>query len=939
MAAGTSGPGGARQRWLLAALLGVLGFLVNLVPVQLSPGIDLIFGGVAFLIAAVAFGPGPGLLAAAIASLPTIWLWNHPYAWVIFSLEGLFVGWLVLRWQRRPLVANALYWALVGVGLITLFYFAVLGLRGTTFTVILLKQPFNGLINAVLVEMLLLLPVVRRLLRLRGAPRLQSSLAVVVTLAAVLPTLLFGLWVGRQEWKRNVERTEAQLELIVRAYTAQLAQYISLHESSVRSVSELTEARGEFDPVQLQRRITAEQQQFGGFLNMYVADANARSVAFAPATESAGRSLIGLEFSDRAYYRQLVETRGTVISDVFAGRGGTEQPLIVIAHPIILADTVAGYVAGALDLSRIPRVQPAHGRRERVRVIDRQGTIVFDTYDGDARSELSSIDGTATFDAVRRVDSVAIVEYQAEPATAAAAATAARMLAAVAHLPSLGWWAWVEQPFAEVQAFVGRAYTRLFALLTAVMLIALLVSDVLSHYLVAPLLRVRGAAVALARGDQRARAGSLTAYVPTEVRELGRSFDDMADTLLAYTHELEELGEITRSLASTLETDELLRLVTDAATRLVSADGCAILLLDAEHGELEAKRHASGILAPLAERRIPVADSRFGAAVQTGRLEVLTEIPSAEPLYRGLPPGTRLHSAMAAPLIGRSGSLGLLVAARAGKQPIAFALAEQRLLDRLARTAAVAVENAALLEAAESASRAKSDFIATMSHELRTPLNAVLGHLELLQLGIHGEINERQHQALTRVQAASRHLRGLIEEVLSFSRLEAGRIEVHYEPTDLCALAEEVVAVIEPLAAEKGLRLTTRPCQLLGSVETDPDKVRQILINLAGNAVKFTEQGEVEIDFAAWDGSVALTVRDTGPGIPAEQQQRLFRPFEQLDSGFARAHGGAGLGLYLSSRYAELIGGRIEVESEIGRGSTFTLVLPAERADEVRAGR
>jgi signal transduction histidine kinase len=318
----------------------------------------------------------------------------------------------------------------------------------------------------------------------------------------------------------------------------------------------------------------------------------------------------------------------------------------------------------------------------------------------------------------------------------------------------------------------------------------------------------------------------------------------------------------------------------------------------------------------------------MGWVLRTGEPALVLDAQEDRRVAHGSPHLGAVGSVICAPLAGRSGPLGALTAVRGreGRQP--FSMSDLRLLERLARHAAVAVENSQLLEAAQAASRAKSDFIATMSHELRTPLNAVLGHLELLELEIHGPLTPQQREALGRIDTASRHLRGLIEEVLSFARLEAGRAEAHIQETDVCGLAQEVASVIEPLATRKGLELEVLPCEPPACIPTDPDKVRQILINLAGNAVKFTETGSVRIQVAPHPDGVALSVADTGPGITPDERERLFRPFEQLQSGFSRPHGGTGLGLYLSGQYAALLGGRIDVASEAGQGSTFTLVLP-----------
>jgi signal transduction histidine kinase len=313
--------------------------------------------------------------------------------------------------------------------------------------------------------------------------------------------------------------------------------------------------------------------------------------------------------------------------------------------------------------------------------------------------------------------------------------------------------------------------------------------------------------------------------------------------------------------------------------------------------------------------------------VTTGEPALVLDVHDDERVLHSHADLSAAGSMICAPLVGRSGPLGALSGVR-GRDRQPFSLSDLRLLERLARHAAVAVENAQLLEALQEASRAKSDFIATMSHELRTPLNAVLGHLELLELEIHGPLTPQQREALGRIDTASRHLRGLIEEVLSFARLEAGRAEAHIQETDVCELASEVGSVIEPLATRKGLELHVVTCDPPARIPTDPDKVRQILINLAGNAVKFTETGSVRVAVAEHADGVALAVSDTGPGIRPEERERLFRPFEQLQSGFSRPHGGTGLGLYLSGQYAALLGGRIEVESEPGSGSTFTLILP-----------
>jgi PAS domain S-box-containing protein len=229
---------------------------------------------------------------------------------------------------------------------------------------------------------------------------------------------------------------------------------------------------------------------------------------------------------------------------------------------------------------------------------------------------------------------------------------------------------------------------------------------------------------------------------------------------------------------------------------------------------------------------------------------------------------------------------------------------------------------------AEAANQAKSSFLATMSHELRTPLNAMIGYTDLMQMGVPEPIPDTAREQVRRVGLSARHLLQLIEEILTFSRLEAGREEVQTEPVDLDGLLSEVSAIAEPLAHDKGLRFGVRRAGGADGVETDPRKLRQILINLVGNAVKFTEAGSVELEVRGADGVVEFGVRDTGVGIAPRHLESIFEPFTQVETERARRAHGTGLGLSVSRRLARLLGGDLSVESTPGEGSAFTLRLP-----------
>jgi len=233
-------------------------------------------------------------------------------------------------------------------------------------------------------------------------------------------------------------------------------------------------------------------------------------------------------------------------------------------------------------------------------------------------------------------------------------------------------------------------------------------------------------------------------------------------------------------------------------------------------------------------------------------------------------------------------------------------------------------------EAAEAASRAKSQFLGVISHELRTPLTTVIGYADLLIGGLSGPVTERQREQLRRIKTSAWNLVSIIEEILTFSRAEAGKEEAQLEPTDVAALAREAAEMMEPQAHSRGLHFRARLLPSPRYVVTDGGKVRQIILNLLGNAVKFTDEGAVELELAEVPGGLALHVGDTGPGIAPENLESIFEPFRQVDQSSTRQKGGTGLGLAVSRHLARLIGGEVTVESEPGRGSTFTLWLTRE---------
>jgi signal transduction histidine kinase len=292
------------------------------------------------------------------------------------------------------------------------------------------------------------------------------------------------------------------------------------------------------------------------------------------------------------------------------------------------------------------------------------------------------------------------------------------------------------------------------------------------------------------------------------------------------------------------------------------------------------------------------------------------------------------------PLLREGSCVGVMAMTRGTPQP--FTAKQIELVSTFANQAVIAIENVRLFDEIqdksrqlEIASQHKSQFLANMSHELRTPLNAILGYTELIADGIYGEPSEKMLAVLKRLESNGKHLLGLINDVLDLSKIEAGQLVLELTDYSLEDIAQTVRSTLEPLAADKKLAFKVEVASKLPAGHGDGRRLTQVMINLVGNAIKFTDAGEVVILGGVADGSFHLSVRDTGPGISEADQTKLFQEFQQADNAITRKKGGTGLGLAISKRIIEMHGGKIWVESKVGQGSTFCFTVPVRVAQQV----
>jgi signal transduction histidine kinase len=486
------------------------------------------------------------------------------------------------------------------------------------------------------------------------------------------------------------------------------------------------------------------------------------------------------------------------------------------------------------------------------------------------------------------------------------------------------------------------------------------------RYISSPLLKLQASASMIARGDldtfvdksSRDEIGILAQHLDAMRQSIKQLFAELHESkgkleehsrtleqrvemrtrdLARSVEELKALGEISQAVNSTLDLETVLTSIVRHAVQLSKADAGTIYEFDEAEGVFVPRINYGAraeFIEALHESKLRVGDRTvIGQATKKRAPEQVPDLADAPDYPLPYVQQAGFRAVLAVPLLREDRLIGGLVVRRkaAGEFPAAVV----DLLQTFAAQSVLAIHNARLFREIEEkgreleiANKHKSEFLANMSHELRTPLNAILGFTELILDNIYGKVPEKIQDVLERLEKNGRHLLNLINDVLDLSKIEAGQLTLSLNEYSMGELIQTVFASVESLAAEKKLDLKVEVSKDLITGKGDEQRIAQVILNLVGNAIKFTDKGEVKVEATVSNETFLVSVYDTGPGLKEADQWKIFEEFHQADGSSTRKKGGTGLGLSISKKIIEMHGGRIWAESTLGKGSTFRFTLP-----------
>ena len=881
--------------------------------------IDFLFGSIFAMLALQFFGIGRGILAAAMIAGYTYLAWNHPYAIIIMTVEVAVVGWLMGRRKIGMVLADTLYWLVIGMPLVYLFYHLVMHVPPSNTYIIMTKQAVNGIANALVARLIF------TGFALRSRSSLMSYSEIINNLLAffvLCPALIMLALSSRADFIETDQHIRSTLNNSSQHLGHYVINWVENRKSPIINLAEMAVSRS---PKQMQPYLEHTKKTDVNFPRVGLLDRTATITAYAPLVDEFGLSNIGISAADRPYVPLLKKSLKPMLSEVLIGKVGTPKPRVFMLAPVVTHGEFGGYVVGVMSLEQV-REQFDKSLVENATfytLLDKNGNVIM-TNRADQKVMTPFVRGKGTLNRIDKGISqwVPVVP----PNTPISERWKKSFYVAETFIGDLAEWKLIlEQPVAPFQKTLYDNYTGKLTLLFLLLLGALALAEFLSRRIVATLGQLRTLTHDLP--VRLATDGKDIVWPESGIQEtshLINNFREMAESL---SEQFIETRQINESLEQRVE--ERTKALNTAGIQLssvVESTGDVVAMMDTEyrytlfnsafHDEFKKifgqdLKPGDSMLQALENLSDDLTNAKefWNRALFGGEDFTVTQQFGNTKLERNW---YELHFSPIRDSEGKvTGAVHIVRNVTERKQ------AEEQLLEAKA--------------AAESANTAKSQFLANMSHEIRTPMNGILGMTQLLEMS---DLTPEQSEYVAALKISGKNLLSLISDILDLSKIEAGKIPIEFAEFGLQQCINDIVLMQKSVAFGKGLKLDVDvagdiPHLLVG----DQLRVKQILLNLLGNAVKFTPEGSVSISaklLEKHDATVLIqiAVSDTGVGISPEALDKVFMPFTQEDGSTTRKYGGTGLGLTISRRLAELLGGTIAIESSPGVGSCLTVTLP-----------
>lgn len=929
-------------------LLLVAGYVGNLTRWTLFFDIDFIFGSIAVWIVVCLYGIRWGTLAGFIAASCTYFLWKHPYTIITFTCETLFVGWCFHRYRQNIVLLNGIFWLLIGMPLIWLFYAQILKMDPVQAQIILLKQPVNGIFNALIAILLIThLPVHRWLGRPRAITTLsfQQTLFNLLVAFVFLPSLLLIILASRGVVEGI--RTTAQVELS-RATAYALVEVRSWYQQRFHVVSEMAHlvANGSLEQVDHWRQhITLAQEMLPDVVGLAILNTDGRPIVSSP---GGGKGAIAHP-ANQLYLETARNTLNPTVSNLI-NWDGKKSPSILLNVPIALNRNFLGFVVCELELDLIQGLLTTNAEDQDIAMtlVGRDDSVIFSTQADRTPGQWLNLSQEG------ELYPLSPQVYQWFP-TKGSRLTMVRWMNSffvqeTPVVPGLPWTLIVEDSATPRVRHIQSIFMRNLAIVLAIAGLALIFAVLISRQLVRPLSQL---ALATTNIPSKLLSGEPIDWpesLVTEVAFLVRNFKVMTATLSRKFTEIQQaldydasLKRITEKVRDSLDEGQILQAAVQELATVLDVECCNTDVYNLEQQTCLIRCEYTKTLPPIQGLVIPISSlpEVYHQLIQGLSFQFCMTIPNPAR------PHCQPTAILACPIVDDQGVLGDLWVFKNPEE--VFHDQEIRLVQQVANQCAIAIRQARLyqtaqiqLKALEELNNLKDDFLSTVSHELRTPISNMKMAIEMLKLN-PGE--ERRDRYLKILQTECDREADLINDLLDLQRLTAGTQRLNLEPIHLQEWVSQITESFQERTRSRQQVLQIDVAPELPVIMSDPTCLDRILNELLNNACKYTPPGErikisartvnsmsplpetPDLSFIPYPSSFILDVCNSGVEIPASELAHIFEKFYRVPGIDRWKQGGTGLGLTLVQKMTEHLGGKIYVESNANQ-TCFTVELP-----------